>query len=155
MKLTDFFSGKPRASDASSPEGSHGGPVYDARIDPTITAMDTVGSERLAAQRNLHLFDSKSAPAEAYSHTWDAYPNPLAVQIMGLADQRDQIERIVSRKDLPPFPGVELGHVPAFAPAPSTNPILQPFGHLTHHAHLGSSRNTIESGRTGRRKFGH
>jgi hypothetical protein len=144
-----------RQSDHSSPESSPGGPTYDARVDHTITAGEIVGSERLQAQRNLHLFDSKSAPAEAFSHAYDSQPSGIAVQIMGLAGARDQIERVVSRKALPPFPGVELGHVPAFANAPHTNPIVQPFDHFAHGAHLGSSRNIIEQGRTGRRRFGH
>lgn len=145
----------PKQTDGATPESSHGGPVYDARIDPLITSGEIIGSERLQQQRNLHLFDSKSAPAAAFSHAYQGSPAPLTVQIMGLAAQRDQIERIVSRKDWPPFPGVELGHVPAFAPSPSTNPITPPFGHLTHHAHLGPSRDHQASGRANRKRFGH
>lgn len=145
-----------RQTDAASPESSAGGPVYDARIDPLISAGEIVGSERLQQQRDLHLFDDKTAAARSFSHAWGSTPSDIAVNMMGLAQSRDQIERIVSRKDLPPFPGVELGHVPAFAASPSTNPILHgSVDHLTHGAHLGSSRNTIEQGRTGRRKFGH
>lgn len=144
----------PRHTDAASPESSPGGPVYDARIDPAIGAGQIIASERLAAQRDLHLWGDKSAPAQAFSHFYESSPSPLAARMAGLASQRDQIERIVSRKDLPPFPGVELGHVPAFAPAPSTNPILQPFGHFTHHAHLGIHPDTQAHGRAGRRRFG-
>lgn len=143
-----------RTKETQTPESSHGGPVYDARIDPVISVGEIVGSERLQAQRNLHLFDSKSAPAEAFTHAYESQPSQMATAMMGLAAQRDQIERIVNRKDWPPFPGVELGHVPGFHPAPHTNPITPPFGHMTHHAHLGSTRNIVESGRTGRRRFG-
>ena len=149
-----MFSGYRKASDAASPETSPGGPTYPGTFEATISAPDTIGSERLQQQRDLHLFDSKSAAARAYSHAYDSQPSAIAVQMMGLANQRDQIERIVSRKDWPPFPGVELGHVPAFSRSPSTNPVTQPFGHLTHGAHLLGARDTVEAGRQGRKRFG-
>ena len=146
MRLGDILR---RQSDAATPESSPGGPVYDARIDPTVSAGEIVGSERLQAQRDLHLFYGKSAAAEAFSHAWDSQPSALAAQMQGLAQERDQIERIVSRRDWPPFPGVELGHVPGFHAAPSTNPVLQPFAHFGHHAHQ------VESKRATRARFGH
>jgi hypothetical protein len=142
-------------TDKASPETSPGSPTYDARIDPAISGPEILAANRLQQQRDLHLFDSKSAPALAFSNAYASIPSPLAAQMMGLAQQRDQIERVTSRRDLPPFPGVELGHVPAFANSPSSVPVLGGVSHLTHAAHLGSSRNLIEQGRTGRRKFGH
>lgn len=147
MRLPAFLAQK--QSDKASPESSPGGPVYDARIDPVVTAGEIVGSERLQAARDLHLFYGKGAAAQAFSHAWEATPSPLAAQMAGLAAQRDQIERIVSRRDWPPFPGVELGHVPGFHAAPSTNPVLQPFAHFGHHAHQ------VESKRATRARFGH
>lgn len=153
--LQRVFSPGSKATDAASPETVAGSPTYDARIDPVITSGEIVGSERLQAQRDLHLFYGKSAPAEAFSHAWEATPSPLAAQMAGLANQRDQIERIVQRKDVQPFPGVELGHVPAFAEAPATTPVIQPFEHFAVHAHLGPSRNTQIHARQGRRRFGH
>jgi hypothetical protein len=146
----------PKHTDASTPESSPGGPTYDARVDPLISGMEIIGSERLQTQRDLHLFDSKSAPAQAFSHAFTGIPGPLLGNLMQLSAQRDLIERVTSRKDYAPFPGVDLGHVPAFSASPQTNPILPgSVAHLAHGAHLGSSRNIIEQGRTGRRKFGH
>ncbi len=149
MRLPSALTRTPKSTDKASPETVSGSPTYDARIDPAIGAASIIGSERLQQQRDLHLFDSKSAPAEAFSHYTESSPSPLAAQMAGLAMQRDQIETIVSRKALPPFPGVELGHVPAFAASPSTNPVMQPFGHFTHHAHQ------VEPKRASRRRFGH
>lgn len=150
MNLGAFsFPWQKRAANTDTPESSPGGPVYDARIDPAISAGAIVASERLAAQRDLHLWGDKSAPAQAFSHYFESQPAPLLGNLARLSFQRDQIERVVSRKDLPPFPGVELGHVPAFAAAPSTNPITQPVQHLTHHAHQ------VESKRATRLRFGH
>lgn len=137
------------ALDTTAPESSHGGPVYDARIDPAITTADIVSSQRLAVQRNIHLYGEKSAPAEAFSHFTESQPAPMAIYLMGLANQRDQIEKIVQRKDAQPFPGVALGHVPAFAEAPNTNPVMQPFDHFRHNAHQ------IETKKASRRRFGH
>ncbi len=144
-----------KQTDASSPEASHGGPVYDARMDHTITTGEIVGSERLQQQRNIHLFDSKSAPAEAFSHYVSPIPSPLLGQIASLASARDQIERVTSRRDLPPFPGVELGHVPGFHASPSTTPVLGGVAHLTQGAHLNGHPDTQSHSRSGRRRFGH
>jgi len=145
-----------RHTDAATPESSPGGPTYDARIDPLITAGEIVGSERLQAARDIHLFDDKSAPARAFSHSYEGSPSPLGVQIASLARSRDQIEQVVSRRMLPPFPGVELGHVPGFHASPRTDPIMPgSLGHLHLHAHLGPSRDLLISGREGRRRFGH
>lgn len=155
MKLT-LQSILPRpAFSTSSPEAQYGGPVADARVDPVIGDADlTTGHGRLELQRNLHLYGSKTDPATAFSHFWEATPSPLAAGMMGLAAQRDQIERLTSRKDTAPFPGVELGHVPAFAPAPATNPVTPPFGHFAHRAHLGGHADTVGHSHAGRKKFG-
>lgn len=148
QSIRNFVRIQPQQKD-SMPETSAGGPTYDARIDPAINAQEIVGNERLARARDLHLFYEKTAPAQDFSHFVESQPSPLAAQMMGLAASRDAIERIVSRKDLPPFPGVELGHVPSVAPSPSTNPVIGSPFHLTHHAHQ------VESKRATRARFGH
>lgn len=144
-----------KQTDAVTPASSPGGPVYDARIHPLISGMEIVGSERLQQARNVHLFDDKSAPADLFSHYRSTQPSPLLGNLAGMAAARDQIERVVSRKDLPPFPGVELGHVPGFHAAPRTTPMLRGVEHLHLHAHLGPERSTVHSEATGRRRFGH
>ena len=138
-----------RRTDKTTPESSPGGPVYDARIDPAIGAAQIHADERLAAQVDLHLWGDKTAPAGLYSHYAEQQPSHLAVQVAQLAYSRDQIERIVSRKDLPPYPGVELGHVPAFSRSPSAAPVLGGVQHLRFHAHQ------VEHPRTTRARFGH
>lgn len=151
-----LFSGYGRHSDAATPETSAGGPVYDARIDPAINAAEIVGSERLAAQRDLHLWGDKTAPAQQFSNYVQTQPSPLLGGIASLASSRDQIEQIVSRKLLSPFPGVELGHVPGFHNAPRTDPVMPgSVAHLALHAHLGPSRDLVTNMRQGRRRFGH
>lgn len=136
-------------SDLSSPETSAGGPAYDATIDPANADALAVGNLRLATQRNLHFFYDKSAAASAFSHYNEGQPSPTAVVMMGLAAQRDQVLSVADRQWELPFPGVKLGHVPSFSPAPSTNPITPPIGPKTHHAHR------IESRRATRARFGH
>lgn len=138
-----------RAKDQASPETVAGSPTYDARIDPAITAAEIDSSLRLATQRDLHLFGDKTAPALEFSHYVGTQPAPLTGRMMLLAAQRDQIERVTSRKDYQPYPGVELGHVPAFANSPNTDPVIGSPHHLTHHAH------EVESKRASRRRFGH
>jgi hypothetical protein len=134
-------------TDAASPETSHGGPVYDARIDPAIGGELVAANARLQMQRDLHLLDDKSAPAVAFSHYWETTPAPVVGRLALQAAQRDQVESIVSRKALAPFPGVELGHVPGFHASPSTSPIIQPYSHFGHHSHQ------VESKRQTRRRF--
>lgn len=149
-KLRELLRVNPRHSDAVGTEAVAGSPTYDARIDPTISAGDIIGSERLTRARDLYLFYDKTAPASDFSHYWESQPSPLAAQMVGLASSRDAIDRIVSRKDLPPYPGVELGHVPSIQRSPDTAPMLGGSPqHLTHHAHQ------LESYRASRRRFGH
>ena len=137
-------------TDQSSPETSAGSPAYDARIDPANAGVVAEQASRLQVQRDIHLFGHGSAAAMAFSHYWDAQPSPVAVQMMGLASARDQIEAITSRKDAQPFPGVELGHIPSFSSSPYTGPVVgHPTLGKTHHAHQ------IESRRASRARFGH
>ena len=137
-----------RLKQGSTPETSPGSPTYDARIDPANAAEQAVGAERLQYQRDLHLFGSKSAAAEAFSHYWEGSPSPTTVAMMGLARQRDLIEWQTSRKAAQPYPGVELGHIPSFSASPSTNPVIGSPQHLRHHAHQ------VESRRATRARFG-
>jgi hypothetical protein len=126
-----------------------GGPVYDARIDPSLAGTEALAAERLAVQTGVHLFGDKSAAARVFSHYWEEYPSRQAVEMMGLARERDRIETQVQRKAAYPFPGVTLGHVPAFAASPRENPISPgSVAHLTHHAHK------VESKKATRRRFG-
>lgn len=144
-----------RHKDTASPETVAGSPTYDARIDPALSGPDIIGSERLAAQRDLHLFGDKSAPAQEFSHYQQQQPAPLLGQLAGLAGARDQIEQVVSRKQLPPFPGVELGHVPGFHAAPRTDPVLRDFQHFAQTAHLSLGPDDQTNSRMGRRRLGH
>lgn len=144
-----------RQTDVSSPSSSPGSPTYDARMDANISPMEIVGSERLQQARNVHLFDGKGAAADLFSHYRHAQPSPLLGQLAGLAATRDQIERVVSRKDMPPFPGVELGHVPGFHASPRMTPVLGGVEHLHLGAHLGETRSTVGREAAGRRRFGH
>lgn len=129
-------------------ETSAGAPTYDATYHPADAAEMAVAGGRLQQQRDIHLFGSKGAAADAFSHYRESTPSPTTVAMMGLSRQRDIIVAQTSRKADLPFPGVELGHVPAFAASPNTNPITQPFAHFTHHAHQ------VENKRTSRRRFG-
>lgn len=143
-----FLSRRPH-QDASSPESSPGGPAYDARIDPAVDAPALLTSERLLQARDAHLFYHKTTAAALYSHTFDPQPLSGELLIAQLAAQRDQIEQVVDRKNLPPYPGVSLGHVPGFHRAPDTSPVIGPAGHFRHHAHH------VESQRQTRARFGH
>ena len=133
---------------AATPETSPGSPTYDARIDPANAGQLAVIADRLQVQTDLHLFSSKTAAAEAFSHYWEGQPSVVAVQMMGLSRQRDLIEWQTSRKAAQPYPGVELGHIPSFSASPSTNPIIAPPIAKTHHAHQ------IETRRATRARFG-
>ena len=133
---------------AATPETSAGSPTYDARIDSANAEQRTEQALRLQLQTGLHLFDSKSAPADAFSHYWDSTPSRTAVAMMGLAQQRDLIEWQTSRKAASPFPGVELGHIPSFQRAPDTTPLVGGPGRFGHHDHQ------IESRRATRARFG-
>jgi hypothetical protein len=129
-------------------ENSAGSPAYDATYHPADAAELAVAGGRLQMQRDLHLFYGKSAAADAFSHYRESIPSPTTTAMMGLARQRDLIEWQTSRKTAQPYPGVTLGHVPSFAASPGTNPIIQPFGHFTHHAHQ------VEPHRISRARFG-
>lgn len=134
--------------DAATPETSHGGPVYDAAIDPAYAGEESITALRLQAQRDLHLFYDKSAAAQSFSHYSESYPSPITIEMMGLARQRDVIETQVSRKYDLPFPGVELGHLPSVSSSWNVDPVLGGHQHLTHHAHQ------VESKRATRARFG-
>lgn len=137
-----------RQEKQGSPTSSAGGPTYDATYHPADAAEMAVAGTRLQTQRDLHLFDSKSAAARAFSHYYESSPSPTTVALMGLSRQRDLIALQTSRKLHLPFPGVALGHVPSFQASPSTNPVLGGHQHLTHHAH------ELESKRASRARFG-
>lgn len=143
-----FLNRKP-SQDAASPESSHGGPVYDARIDPAVDGPAVLVSERLLQARDAHLFYHKTTAARLYSHAFDPQPAPSVYLVAQLAAQRDQIETVVQRKALPPYPGVALGHVPGFHRAPDTSPVVGHPGPRTHHAHR------VEPSRVTRARFGH
>lgn len=125
-----------------------GTPTYDATYHPADAASLSVENGRVQQARNIHLFGSKSAAAEAFSHAYQSIPSPTVVAMMGLSAQRDLIERTVQRVDDMPFPGVELGSGPSFSRAHSTNPITPAPGQIGHHSHL------VEPERTTRRRFG-
>ena len=137
-----------KKSHAATPETSPGSPTYDARIDPANAEPQAEQALRLQLQTGLHLFDSKSAAAQAFSHYWDSTPSRTAVAMMGLAQQRDLIEWQTSRKAASPYPGVELGHIPSFQRSPDTSPVVGPPGRFGHHDHQ------IESRRASRARFG-
>lgn len=127
---------------------SAGGPAYDATYHPADAAELAVAGTRLQVQRDLHLFDSKSAAATAFSHYQESTPSPTVTALMGLAAQRDLIEFQTSRKAAQPYPGVKLGHIPSFSASPYTGPVIGNPGHFGHHAHQ------VETKRTSRRRFG-
>ena len=137
-----------KTTEHASPETSPGSPTYDAKIDPANAGVVAEQASRLQAQRDLHLFYDKSAAARAFSHAYDSTPSTVAVQMMGLAADRDRIEWQTSRKAAQPYPGVELGHIPSFQASPSTNPVIGNPQHYRHHAHQ------IETRRVTRARFG-
>lgn len=121
--------------------GTRGGPQYDARIDNTH-------ADRLAYAHELHL-QGGVAPAQAFSHYRSGIPNDVAVELMGLAQQRDLIQAMVDRVWDRPYPGVKLSQTPGFHRAPDTNPVPSlGVSHLTHHAHH------VESRKATRRRLG-
>lgn len=151
MNLTDLFSGLrngTKASDVGSPESSPGGPVYDAKIDPAIAETTAVENTRLQLQRNYHLFYGKTAAAQAFSHYYEGQPSQTAVAMQGLGEQAALLDAHFDRQWAMPFPGQPLGHVPSFAPSPSTNPVTPPIVGKTHHAHR------VENRRSTRARFG-
>lgn len=143
-----FFSGHKTDKHVATAENSAGGPVYDATYHPADAAELAAAGTRLQVQRDLHLFDTKSAAADAFSHYREGTPSPTTVQMMGLANERDLIEWQTSRKAAQPFPGVELGHIPSFGASPYTGPVIGNVAHFTHHAHQ------LETRRASRARFG-
>lgn len=126
-----------------------GGPVFDARIDPTVDAAQSAFDyAHMDKAIEGHLFGSKGWAAETYSHVFEGIPNQTAVSLMGLARERDFIVQAQTRQWEYPFPGAELGALPSVSRAPDTSPILGGVSHLTHHAHH------VESKRRTRARFG-
>jgi hypothetical protein len=142
------FQGRTGAGPDSGPEAAAGSPTYDASIDPGGAGVESMGAERARIQSGIVLFGHKGAAAEVYSHVYDSQPSDAAVQIMGLAADRDLIQAQVDRKLDLPFPGVVMSPQPSFSRAPDTSPVAQPFDHFRHHAHQ------IESKSASRARFG-
>lgn len=117
------------------PEYTGGGPVADPSYHPAAGTPLGAAAARLQEQTGRHLFYDRSAAAEAFSHFRSSVPDPVAVAIMGLAYQRDVIQKAVDRQFETPFYGVPLGPLPSFQASPPTTYVTGSVGHLTHHAH--------------------
>lgn len=116
--------------------GEFGTAAYDATMHPANAALQSILAGKIQAARDIHLFGDKFESARVYSHVYDAVPSPVAIQMMGLAAARDQIERTVQRVNDLPFPGVPLGHTPGFHAAPNVQQVVGRMAPLGHHSHL-------------------